>query len=136
MRSAFLLAARLWAAAMAVALATSMGTGPAMAQNSCVEPATPMPLDGAVATADQMRAAMADARGFVAQSGLYQECLQQEVEAAKAQASSSGQPFEAAIETNARARIDASKKAQERVSATVNNALAAFKNAHPNGGGR
>ena len=92
----------------------------------------PMPVDGAAATADQMRAAMADARNFVAQSGLYQECLQREVEAAKTQATAAGQAFEPALEASARGKIDASKKAQERVSITVNNAVAAFKNAHPN----
>ena len=40
-----------------------------------------------------------------------------------------GQPMEPMLE--ARTKIDASKKAQERVSVTVDNALAAYKNAHP-----
>jgi hypothetical protein len=91
-----------------------------------------MPLDGAAATADQMRAALAEARNFIAQSGLYQECLTREVEAAKAQATTAGQPFEPTIETSARAKLDASLKAQERVGAMTNNAMASFKNAHPN----
>ena len=109
-----------------------LGVTPALGQSLCVEPATPMPLDGAAATADQMRTAMAEARNFIAQSGLYQQCLAREVDAAKAQASSSGQPFEPVIESGARAKIEASRKAQERAGVTVNNALAAFKNAHPN----
>jgi len=68
-------------------------------------------------TADQMRAAMADARNFIAQSGVYQECLINEVEAAKTQAAAAGQPFDPAIETGARAKVEASQKAQEKAGA-------------------
>lgn len=92
----------------------------------------PIPLDGAAATADQMRAAMADARNFIAQSGVYQNCLMKEVEDAKAQAAAAGQAFEPSLEANARAKVDASEKAQERVGLTVDKAMAAYKNAHPN----
>jgi hypothetical protein len=109
-----------------------LGAAPAMAQDLCVEPVMPMPVDGAAATADQMRTALADARNFIAQSGLYQECLTREVEAAKAQAAAAGQPFEPTIETSARAKLDASLKAQERVGAMTNNAMASFKNTHSN----
>lgn len=91
----------------------------------------PMPLDGAAATADQMRTAMAEARNFIAASGVYQDCLLKEIEDAKSQAAASGQPAEA-IEANDRAKMDASRKAQERVGITVNNAMAAYKNAHSN----
>jgi len=92
----------------------------------------PMPVDGAVASADQMRSAMADARNFIAQAGVYQECLVKEVDDAKSQAASAGQPFEASVESVARAKLDVSKKAQEKVGATLNNAMAAYKNAHSN----
>jgi hypothetical protein len=104
---------------------------PAAAQSLCAEPSLPMPVDGAAATADQMRLAMSDARNFIAQSGVYQECLLKEVEAAKAQAAAGGQAFEPVIETSARYKVSASKKAQERVGTSANNAMAAFKNAHP-----
>ena len=109
-----------------------LATGPAKAQSLCTEPTMPMPVDGTAATADQMRAVMAAARDYIAQSGLYQECLQKEVDGAKAQAASAGQPIEPTAEASVHAKIDASKKAQERVGVTVNNALAAYKNAHPN----
>ena len=105
---------------------------PAMAQSLCIEPAAPVPVDGAAATADQMRTAMAEARNFIAQSGLYQECLMREVEATKAQAPSAGEPFEPMIEVSARAKVDASRKAQEKVGVMGNNAMAAYKNAHTN----
>ena len=95
-----------------------------------MEPAMPMPLDGAAATADQMRTAMAEARNFIAESGVYQDCLLKEVEDAKSQAAAAGQSVEPSLEASARAKLDASKKAQERVGVTVTNAMAAYKNAH------
>lgn len=128
MRVKLLIAAVLLAAVPVAHLATV----PAKAQSLCTEPAMPMPVDGTAATADQMRVAMAAAREFIAQSGLYQECLQKEVDGAKSQAASAGQSVEPSVETSAHAKIDASQKAQERVGVTVNNALAAYKNAHPN----
>jgi hypothetical protein len=101
---------------------------PVFAQSLCVEP--PIPALGEALTADQIRAAMADARNFIAQSGVYQECLMKEVEAAKTQAAAASQPFDPAIGAGARAKADASQKAQEKVSAAANGAMAAYKNAH------
>ena len=123
---------KLLIAAVLLAAGAHLATSPAKAQSLCTEPTMPMPVDGTAATADQMRVAMAAAREFIAQSGLYQECLQKEVEAAKSQAAAASQPLEPSIEAGVRAKIDASQKAQERVGVTVNNALAAYKNAHPN----
>ncbi len=104
----------------------------AQADTLCAEPPIPAAVDGASASADQMRAAMADARSFIAQSGVYQDCLLKEVEAAKTQATAASQPFEPMLETSAQARIELSRKAQEKVGAAANNALAAYKNGHRN----
>ena len=109
-----------------------LGVQPAMGQVLCTEPVMPIPLDGAAATADQMRSAMAEARNFIAQSGVYQDCLSKEVEDAKSQAVAAGQAFEPSVEANAHARMDANKKLQERVGATLDSAMLAYKNAHPN----
>ncbi len=109
-----------------------LGVQPAMGQGLCPEPVMPNPLDGAAATADQMRSAMAEARNFIAQSGVYQDCLSKEVEDAKSQAVASGQTFEPSIESSARSKMDANKKQQERVGATLDSAMLAYKNAHPN----
>jgi hypothetical protein len=104
---------------------------PALAQSLCAEPPMPAPVDGASLTADQLRAAMADARNFIAQSGVYQDCLLKEVDAAKAQAATTSQPFDPAFEVGARAKVDASKKAQEKVGAAANGAFSAYKK-YPN----
>ena len=111
--------------------ATCLPTGAALAQSACIEPVMPVPVKGA-ATADRMRAAMAEAHTFIAQSSVYQDCLAKEVEAAKTQAAASGQPFEPMIEASARYKIEASRKAQERVGASANRALSAYKNGSPN----
>jgi hypothetical protein len=104
---------------------------PALAQSACVEPVMPTPVKGA-ATAAQMRAAMADAHTFIAESSVYQDCLLKEVDAAKTQAAAASQSFEPMIETSARYKVEASKRAQERVGATANRALTAYKNASIN----
>ena len=109
-----------------------LGAQPAMGQGLCTEPTMPMPVDGAAASADQMRSAMASARNFIAESGVYQECLAKEVEDAKSQAAAAGQAFEPSLEAAARAKMEVSKKAQERVGITLDNAMAAYKNAHSN----
>lgn len=123
----FRLAVLLFAACAAPAAAPAMAQGTA-----CVEPTPPVPVDGAAATADQLRAAMADARNFMAQSDIYQNCLQAEVEAAKTQAAADGRPVDPAIEADAKAAIAASQKAKEKVGLAVNSSLTAYKQAHPN----
>lgn len=110
---------------MALLLAFS---APALAQ--CVEPQPPMPVDGGAATEDQIRAALANARSFIAQEGLFQDCVNQELEAARAQALIDGHPLDPAIEGDAKSRIVASQKAQDRVGMSSNAALTAYKNAH------
>lgn len=86
--------------------------------------------DGAVASADQMRAAMAEARNFIAEASVYQDCLRQDVEAARTQATTLGQSFDPAIEADARARIAASQKAQEKVGNAINGSVNAYKLVH------
>lgn len=90
------------------------GTVPALAQTACTEPAAPPPIDGAQASPDQLRAAMAQARDFIAQAQLYRSCLQQ-----------SGAP-------DGNARIASIQKAQDRVSQAVNMAVDIYKRAHAN----
>ena len=86
----------------------------ASAQTACTEPAPPPPIDGAQASADQLRAAMAHAHDFMAQSEMYQACLTQ-----------AGDP-------DAKTRIAASQRAQETVGRANSAALDIYKRAHAN----
>lgn len=106
--------------------------GPALAQSACMEPVPPVPVDGAVTTADQLRSANADARTFISESSVYQACLSGEVEAAKTRAAAEGMPADPAIEADAKARIAASQRAQDKVGMAINSAMTNYKLAHAN----
>lgn len=103
-----------------------------LAQGLCTEPPLPPPVDGAAVREADLRAALAQARDYIAQAGVYQDCLLQEVEAAKAQAATDGTFFEPMLEVSARHKVEASKKSQEKVGTAINQALTAYKLAHAN----
>jgi len=100
------------------------------AQDACAEPQAPAPVDGAQLSEEQMRAAAAAARSFIAQSDVYQSCLASAVEAAKTQANADGKPFDPALANDAKAKEDANQKAKERVGAEINTAISVYKQAH------
>ena len=64
------------------------------------------------ANADQMRAAMALAREFIAQSEVYQSCLAQ------------------SVDPDAKVKIAASVRAQDQVGQAINLALDIYKKTH------
>ena len=105
-------------------------SGPALAQSVCTEPVPPPPVDGAVTTADQLRAANADARAFISDASVYQTCLADEVEAARTRAAAEAMPLDPAIEADAKVRIAASQRAQEKVGIAINAAMTNYKLAH------
>jgi hypothetical protein len=107
-------------------------SSPALAQGACTEPVPPPPVDGAVTTADQLRAANSDARTFISQSSVYQACLAGEVDASKTRATAEGTPPDPAVEADAKARIAASQRAQEKVGMAINAAMTNYKLAHAN----
>ena len=117
--------------AAALGLGTSLGAMPALAQSACMAPIAPAAVDGASVTADQLRAAIADAKNFIAQSDVYQECLGKELDAAKQQAVTDKKKFDQSIADAAMAKADANQKMKEKVGAEANNAIAAYKKAHP-----
>jgi hypothetical protein len=98
-----------------------------MAQEACVEPPAPAPVDGAQVNEEQMRAAMAAARNFIAQSDVYQACLASTVDAAKTQATADGKPLDPAVESTAKAKADANQKLKERVGVEINTAISVYK---------
>ncbi len=104
-----------------------LASGTAHAQ--CVEPAVPPALDGTTATEDQLRTAMANARDFVAQSNIYQDCLAAEIEAAKAQPPN---PSPDPAVQDMESRIAANQKLKEKVSLDASNTMDAYKKSHAN----
>jgi hypothetical protein len=97
------------------------------AQSVCVAPTAPDPINGAIASQEEVLAAMRDAKEFIAQSELYQTCLAQEMEDARAHAAAENRPVDLQI-----ARlIGQSQKLKEKVGAEANSAVDAYKKAHP-----
>ena len=100
-----------------------------LAQDACVEPQPPAPVDGAQVSEEQMRAAAAAARSFIAQSDVYQACLVSAVDAAKTQAAADGKPLDPAVESTAKAEADANQKLKEKVGIEINTAIGVYKQA-------
>jgi len=101
-----------------------------LAQDACVEPQPPAPVDGAQLNEDQMRAANDAARNFMAQSDVFRACLANAVDAAKTQAAADGKPLDPALEGAARAKADANQKLKERVGTEISTAISVYKQTH------
>lgn len=90
----------------------------------------PPPVDGAKVKAEQLRAAMAAARGFLAQSDLYQNCLTAELDAARTQANAEGKPLDPALLDDTRFKLAANQRTKEKVGVEINTAIDVFKRSH------
>lgn len=109
---------------------------PAFAQMGCSDPIAPTAVNGAAANEQQMKDAHSDVMNFMKSSDDYQQCLLNQVKAAKADAAKyagdkNAKPFDPAVETAATARIDANQRLKEKVGGEYNAAVAGYKAAHP-----
>jgi hypothetical protein len=104
--------------------------GAGLAQEACTEPAEPAPVDGAQVSEEQMRAAAAAARNFIAESAVFQTCLVSALDAAKTQAVADGKPLDPALENTLKARTEANQKVKEKVGVEINNAIGVYKQTH------
>lgn len=113
---------------------------PALAQDAapaapmaaaCAAPAAPADIDGATATMEQVLAAKAAVAAFIASSDTYQTCLVDDIKARRDAAKAAKQKIP---ESEARAvtdKINANQREKERVGKAFNNAVKAYKAAHP-----
>lgn len=108
------------------------GLAPAMAQSSCEPPIAPVAPDGRTSTQAQMVAAAGDARNFIAQSDVYQQCLVDYIKAQKDLAAKNKTPFDKFVEADATKRINENQADKVKVGADINAAIATFKSSHPN----
>lgn len=108
------------------------GSLPALAQDNCRAPAAPVAPNGRAATQAQMMAAAGDARNFIAQSDVYQQCMLDYVKAQKDLAAKNKQPFDPSIEADAVKKINENQADKEKVGADINAAIGVFKASHPN----
>ena len=113
------------------ALLSVVGAMPAMAQPACSEPIPPAAPDARTATQDQMMAAVGDAKAFIAQSDVYQQCLLDYVKAQRDLATQNKTTFDNSIASDADKKINANQQAKIRTGQEINAAVVAYKAAHP-----
>ena len=116
---------------LAVAVLTIAGAAPAFAQANCDLPIPPAAPDGHTATQQQIMAAVGDAKNFISQSDIYQQCLLDYVQAQKDQAVKDKKPFDAYIETTIQKQIASNQTAKIKTGADINAAVNDYKMAHP-----
>jgi len=74
---------------------------------------------------------VAGRRECMSKSDLSWFCLSRGVDAGKARAVTDSRPFDGTLEAEARARIEASQRAKEKASLSINTAITIYKHAHP-----
>lgn len=105
---------------------------PALAQTECQAPIAPQAPDGHTATQAQMVAAAGDARNFIAQSDVYQQCLVDYVKAQQDLAVKNKTPFDKSIQADAVSKVKQNQDEKVKVGTDINAAIATFKASHPN----
>jgi hypothetical protein len=107
------------------------GALPAAAQSNCQMPIAPVAPDGKTSTQAQLMAAAGDARAFISQSDVYQQCLVDSVKAQKDQAAKDKTTFDTSIEADAMKKIKMNQDEKVKVGGDINTAITAFKASHP-----
>jgi hypothetical protein len=103
---------------------------PAFAQSNCAAPIPPAAPDGRTATQQQMVAAVNDAKNFIAQSDVYQQCLLDYVQAQKDQAANSKKKFDASIAADANKKIAQNQAEKQQTGNAINAAVNLYKTTH------
>jgi hypothetical protein len=104
---------------------------PAAAQSDCQMPIAPVAPDGKTSTQAQLMAAAGDARSFIAQSDVYQQCLADYVKAQRDLATKNKNPFDTSIQADALKKISENQDEKVKVGGDINAAIGAFKASHP-----
>jgi hypothetical protein len=94
-------------------------------------PIAPAAPDGRTSTQAQLMAAAGDARSFIAQSDVYQQCLVDSVKAQKDQAAKDKTTFDVSIEADAMKKIKENQDDKVKVGSDINAAIGVFKASHP-----
>ncbi len=104
---------------------------PALAQSACMEPIAPAAVNGATATVTQMKSAHDDTMTFIKQSDDYQTCLFKELNDQKAAALKDKKDVDPSLEPAVNAKVQSNQSLKEKVGGEYNDAVKAYKAAHP-----
>ena len=115
-----------------VGVACLMVSTPAFAEfhSACVGPYEPNVPNGASATMEQMNAAAAAVKDFIAKSDDFQDCLKLELQTQKDKAAKEKTTFDTNIQTTIYKLVNSNQSAKERVGGEYNAAAKAFNDAH------
>ncbi|HEY2835102.1 MAG TPA: hypothetical protein VGI89_00940 [Rhizomicrobium sp.] len=117
---------------LTLAVLSLLGTAQAFAQANCQLPIPPAAPNGRTATQQDISASVTDAKNYMAQADVYQQCLLDYVIAQKKQAVEDKKPFDSYIETSIQKKVEDNQKTKVKVGSEINGALSDFKMAHPN----
>jgi hypothetical protein len=98
---------------------------------SCDRPAAPADIDGGKASLQEVLAAKTSVSNFITASDDYQKCVLDDLTAQKAAATAAKAKIDPAVVKDAEAKVSANQADKERVGASFNAAVKAFKAAHP-----
>jgi alpha-beta hydrolase superfamily lysophospholipase len=107
------------------------GAVPAFAEDTCQAPPVPASVDGATVARDQLVAAIAAVKTYIAASDTYQACINDYVTAQKAQADKDKKPMDAALIQVEGDKITANQNNKQKIGDDINTSIGAFKKAHP-----
>ena len=107
------------------------GAAPAFAEDTCQAPPVPVAVDGTTVARDQLVAAIAAVKTYIAASDTYQQCINDYVTAQKAQADKDKKPMDPALIQVEGDKITANQNNKQKIGDDVNTAIAAYKKAHP-----
>lgn len=106
--------------------------GPALAQTAaCERPTPPAPVNGAALNLDQLAVAKKSVTDFIAASDVYQGCLIDSLNAQREAAKAAKTKFDKSIADDVNGKISANQADKESVGKSFNDAVKAYKAAHP-----
>jgi hypothetical protein len=105
-------------------------TAPAPAA-ACQKPSEPALVDGKSAPMEQLVALKGGVTAFIAASDTYQSCVLDDLKAQQAAAKTAKTPLDPAVEKTAHSNVEDNQAAKERVGKAFNDAVKAYRTAHP-----
>jgi hypothetical protein len=106
-------------------------SGPALAQNTCVQPFAPAITPGGTATKEQMLTTQGEVREFLRASDVYQDCIIRDLALRRAEAARDKKELDQSVADAATRRIETNQREKQRVGAEYNDAVKAYAAAHP-----
>ena len=107
------------------------GAVPCFAEDTCPVPPVPVAVDGSTATRDQVLAAQAAVKAFMAASDTYQACVNDYITVQNAQADKDKKPHDAVMIQAEGDKVNANQNNKQKAGDDFNTAVGAYKKAHP-----